>query len=111
MCLSPACRKRRLNRVVSRNNRIKRLAPCRLLNRHVKEPYEMSMALEARPYVQLLLLQSACTSICAVTYMTEISLIVTFNNNFTSTRLINPSKLTLDFSACDSMSHSHNYII
>ena len=43
--VSPACRKRRLNGAVSRNNRIKRLAPCRCLDGHVKEPYEMSMAL------------------------------------------------------------------
>ena len=41
--VSPACRKRRLNWAVSRNNRIKRLAPCRCLEGHV--PYEMSMAL------------------------------------------------------------------
>ena len=45
----PACRKRRLNGTVSRNNRIKRLAPCRSLDGHVQEPYEMSMALGARP--------------------------------------------------------------
>ena len=42
-------RKRRLNGAVSRNNRIKRVAPCRCLDGHVKEPYEMSMALGARP--------------------------------------------------------------
>ena len=47
--VSPACRKRRLKGAVSRNNRIKRLAPCRCLDGHVKEPYEMSMALGARP--------------------------------------------------------------
>ena len=33
--VSPACRKRRLNGAVSRNNRIKRVAPCRCLDRHV----------------------------------------------------------------------------
>ena len=38
---------------VSRNNRIKRVAPCRCLDGVVKEPYEMSMTLGARPYVQL----------------------------------------------------------
>ena len=54
-------RKRRLNGAVCRNHRIKRLVPCRCLNGHVKEPYEMSMSLGAWPYVQLLL-QSACTS-------------------------------------------------
>ena len=47
--VSPTCRKRRLNGSVSRNNCVKRLAPCRCLDGHVKEPYEMSMALGARP--------------------------------------------------------------
>ena len=42
-------RKRRLNGAVCRNHRIKRLVPCRCLDGHVKEPYEMSMALGARP--------------------------------------------------------------
>ena len=42
-------RKRRLIGAVCRNHRIKRLVPCRCLDGHVKEPYEMSMALGARP--------------------------------------------------------------
>ena len=42
-------RKRRLNGAVCRNHRIKRVVPCRCLDWHVKEPYEMSMALGARP--------------------------------------------------------------
>ena len=42
-------RKRRLNGAVCRNHRIKRLVPCRCLDGHIKEPYEMSMALGARP--------------------------------------------------------------
>ena len=46
--VSPACCKRHLNGVVSRNNRIKRFAPCRCLDGHVKEPYEMFMAFGAR---------------------------------------------------------------
>ena len=37
--VSAACRKRRLNGAVSRNNRIKRVASCRCLDRHVKESY------------------------------------------------------------------------
>ena len=41
------CRKRRLTGAVSRNNRMKGAAPCRFLDGHVKEPYEMSMALGA----------------------------------------------------------------
>ena len=47
--VSPVCFKRRLNGAVSQNNRIKRVAPCWCLDGHVKEPYEMSMALGARP--------------------------------------------------------------
>ena len=51
---------------------IKRLAPWRELDGHVKEPTEMSMAFGARPY------QSACILLvkylCAVTCLTEISL-------------------------------------
>ena len=35
---------RRLNGALSRNNRINRLVPCRCLDEHVKEPYEMYMA-------------------------------------------------------------------
>ena len=42
-------RKRRLIGAVCRNHRIKRVVPCRRLDRHIKEPYEMSMALGARP--------------------------------------------------------------
>ena len=48
----PACRKRRLNGAVFRNKH-KRVASCRCLDGHIKEPYEMSMALGARPQVQL----------------------------------------------------------
>ena len=61
--VSSACRKRRLNGAVSRNNRIKRLTPCWCLDRHAKEPNEVFMALGARPYVKSLL-QSTCTSMC-----------------------------------------------
>ena len=50
-----------LNGAVSRNNR-KRVAPCRCLDGHVTEPYKMSMALGARPYLQLLR-QSAFKSV------------------------------------------------
>ena len=39
---------------------VKRVAAFRCLDGHVKEPYEMYMALGARPYIQLLL-RSACT--------------------------------------------------
>ena len=46
---------------------VKRLALCQCLDGHVKEPYEMSMALGARPSVKLLL-QSAYTSMCCHIY-------------------------------------------
>ena len=70
MCMSTissAFCKKRLNGAVSRNNPIKRMAPCQCLDGHVKEPYKISMALGARPKVQLLL-QSACTSMCRHIY-------------------------------------------
>ena len=51
MC--PPCpqrdRKRRLNGAVCLNHRTKRVVPCRCWDGHVEEPYEMSMALGARP--------------------------------------------------------------
>ena len=74
-------RKRRLNGAVCRNHRIKRLVPCRCLDGHVKEPYEMSMAWE--PDRRSNFFFNPPAHLCAVTYMTEISLIVTFNNQFT----------------------------
>ena len=42
-------RKRRQNGAVCGNHRIKRVVPCWCLDGHVKEPYEMSMALRAEP--------------------------------------------------------------
>ena len=73
-------RKRRLNGAVCRNHRIKRVVPCRCLDGHVKEPYEMSMAWE--PDRRFNFFFSPPAHLCAVTYMTEISLIVTLNNQF-----------------------------
>ena len=84
----PACRKRRLNGRVSWNNRIiKRLVPCRCLDVHVKEPYEMSMALGARPYKcgsNYFFFFSPPAHLCAVTCITEILSILTLNNQFSS---------------------------
>ena len=79
--VSPACRKRRLNGAVSLNNGIKRLGPCRCLDRHVKEPYEISMALGADRISKFIF--SPPAHLGAVIYMTEISLIVALNNQFT----------------------------
>ena len=71
-------RKRRLIGAVCRNHRIKRVVPCRCLDGHVKEPYEMSMAWE--PDRRSNCFFSPPAHLCAVTYMTEISLIVTLSN-------------------------------
>ena len=56
----------------------KKVGPVSVLDGHVKEPYEMSMALVARPSNVF----SQPAHLCAVTNMTEISFIVTFNNQF-----------------------------
>ena len=61
---------------------VKRGIPCRCLDGHVKEPYEMSMAWE--PDRRFNFFFSPPAHICAVTYMTEISLIVTLNNHIHS---------------------------
>ena len=68
------------NGAVCRNHRIKRVVPCRCLDWHVKEPYEMSMAWEPDRWSNFFF--SPLAHLCAVTYMTEISLIVTLNNQF-----------------------------
>ena len=80
-------RKRRLNGAVCRNHRIKRVVPCRCMDKHVKEPYEMSMAWE--PDRRSNFFFSPPAHLCAVTYMTEISLIVTLNNQFNSSTQLN----------------------
>ena len=78
--VSPACRERRLNGAVSLNIRIKRVVLCRCLDRHDKEPCEMSMALGARPKVQLLL-KSAGTSMCCRIYKWNIVTCVVNNQS------------------------------
>ena len=70
-------RKRRLIGAVCRNHCIKRVVPCRCLDGHVKEPYEMTMAWEPDRSSNFF---SPPAHLCVVTYMTEISLIVTLNN-------------------------------
>ena len=59
-------RKRRLIGAVCRNHRIKRVVPCRCLDGHVKEPYEMSMAWE--PDRRSNFFFSPPAHLCAVTY-------------------------------------------
>ena len=79
------------NRTVSRNNR-KKLAPCQCLDGHVKEPYEMSKAW--KPYHKSNFFFSPPAHLCAVTSMTEILLIVTLNNQFTTIFKIQIHSLT-----------------
>ena len=63
---------------------VKRLAPCRYLNGHVKEPYEMSMAWEPDCRSNFL---SPPAHLCAVTCITEISSNVTLSNQSTHPRM------------------------
>ena len=99
-------RKRRLNGAVCRNHRIKRVVPCRCLDGLV--PYiHLARNERGRMYgtrTGTLKNPTKClwrwepdrrsnfffsppAHLCAVTYMTEISLIVTLNNQFNSTQL------------------------
>ena len=66
--------------MVSRNNSIKRLARVSAWTGTLKEPYEMSMALG--PDCRSNFFFSPPAYLCAVTYMTEISLVVTLNSQF-----------------------------
>ena len=61
---------------------VKRGIPCRCLDGHVKEPYEMSMAWE--PDRRFNFFFGPPAHLCAVTYLTEISLNVTLNNHIHS---------------------------
>ena len=67
---------------------VKNVGPVSVLGLRVKEPYEMSMAWE--PDRRFNSFFSPPAHLCAVTYMTEISLIVTLNNHFTNS-LFKPS--------------------
>ena len=58
---------------------VERGIPCRCLDGHLKEPYEMSMAWEPDRRFNFFFNRPA--HLCAVTYMTEILLIVTLNNH------------------------------
>ena len=65
--VSPACRKRRLNVVVSQNNRIKRLAPNRCLDGHVKEPTKCLLHWEPDHRSNFFFSPPAHQHVCAVT--------------------------------------------
>ena len=69
---------------------VKKVARCRCLNGHVKEPYEMSMAWEPDRRFNFF---SPPAHLCTVTYVTEISLHVTLGNQSHS--------LTLNLSEVD----------
>ena len=65
------------NRAASRNS-LKRMAPYRVFDEHVKERYEMSMAWELDCRSNFFF--SPPAHLCAVTYVTEILLNVTLSN-------------------------------
>ena len=98
-------RKRRLIGAVCRNHRIKRVVPCRYLDGHVKEPYEMSMAWE--PDRRSIFFFSPPAHLCTVTYMTEISSIVTLNNYFTHSCQIRWGELAVSRHNQRYFSHTH----
>ena len=79
---SQACRKRQLNGAFP--DHIKRLAPCRCLDRHVKVKNPTKYLWRWEPDRRSNFFFSLPAHLCAVTYITEISLIVTLNNQFTS---------------------------
>ena len=56
---------------------VKRVVPCRCLDGHVKEPHEMSMAWEPGRRFNFFFSLPAQLHVCAVTYITEMSLNVT----------------------------------
>ena len=81
-------RKRRLNGAVCRNHRIKRFGPrVGVRTGTLKNPTKCLWRWE--PDRRSNFFFSPPAHLCAVTYMTEISLIVTLNNLFNSTQRIN----------------------
>ena len=77
-----ACRKKATKMGRFLGITVKRGIPCRCLDGHVKQPYEMSMAWE--PDRRFNFFFNPPAHICAVTYMTEISFNVTLNNHIHS---------------------------
>ena len=78
--VSPACHKRRLNGAMCRNHRIKRVFPCRCMMGTLKNPAKCLWRWDPDRRYNFFLVR---LHIRAVTYMTEISLNVTLNNNKT----------------------------
>ena len=81
--VSPACRKRRLTGAVCLNHCIKRLVPCGAWTGTSKNPAKCLWRWEPDRRSNFF---SSPAHLCAVTYMTEISLIVTLNNQVNSTQ-------------------------
>ena len=84
--VSPACRNRRLNGAVPRNNRIKRVARVGAWTDTLKNPTKYLWRWEPDCRSNLFFIQPI--HLCAVTYMTEISLNVTLNNQIRLTSLL-----------------------
>ena len=76
--VAPACCKRCLNGAVSQNNGIKRVAPCWFLDGHVKNLTKCLWRWE--PDHRSNFFVSPPSHLCAVKYMTEISLHVMLSN-------------------------------
>ena len=103
--VSPACRKRRLNGPVCRNHRKERVVPCRCRTGTFKNPAKCLLRWEPdRRFNFFFIPPTKClwrwepdrrsnfffippAHLCAVTCMTEISLIVTLNNEFSSVHI------------------------
>ena len=101
--VSPACHKRRLNGAVSRNNYIKRAAPCRCLDGHVELNWLFNVTINDTIQILRLMFVTGTLKnptkylwcwepdrrfnffnlpehLCTVTHITEISLHVTLSN-------------------------------
>ena len=82
--VSPACRKRRLNGAVFRNNRIKRVARVSAWTGTLNNPTKCLWRWKPDCRFNFFFNPPAQ---CAVTYITEISLNVTFYNNLTHSHI------------------------
>ena len=88
-------RKRRLNGAVCRNHRIKRVVRVGARTGTLKNPTKCLWRWEPDRWSNFFF--SPPAHLCAVTYMTEISLIVTLNNHFNSTQTQPKTKCTMVF--------------
>ena len=100
-----ACNKRRLIGAMCRNRRIKRLVPCRCLTGTLKNPTKGLWRWELDRRSNYFFF-SPPAHLCTVTCMTEISLTVTLNNQFTSLWLQPKSRSPED---CSVSRHFHMF--